>query len=138
MQHFPDAVQLLEAVADHLTDQVLPTLQEPRLRFRTLVAANVLAVVARELTLAPAQAPEEWRRLAALLGDEGECPPGYEEQRAAIERMNRRLCGAIERGDFDEPAAWKQLLAHCRQTAQDKLAIANPSFLERLAREGEK
>ena len=52
MQDRPGALELLEAVQAHLAQAVVPMLGEPGLRFRTLVAANVLGIVRRELALA--------------------------------------------------------------------------------------
>jgi Domain of unknown function (DUF6285) len=46
----PDAVELLEAVTEFLAGEVLPTLDDHRLKFRTLVALNALGIAYRELT----------------------------------------------------------------------------------------
>ena len=132
MQDRPTAIELIEAVSYHLSQQVIPTLRDPRLRFRTLVAANVLTIVVRELQLAETQAVAEWRRLCVLLGEEKEGrPPAHQQLVREIEAMNALLCRQIEAGHFDDPAAWHQLLGHCRETAQEKLAIANPEYLAR-------
>jgi hypothetical protein len=45
----PHAPELVEAVREFLTDEILPALEDRRLRFRTLVAANALGIAAREL-----------------------------------------------------------------------------------------
>ena len=62
----PVASELAEAVRLFLEQELLPTLADHRLRFRTLVAMNALSIVARE---APPPAPpsEEDRVLAARL-----------------------------------------------------------------------
>lgn len=129
MQGYPTITELIEAVRGHLTTHLIPTLSEPRLRFQTLVAANVLAVVARELELGQALGRQEWHRLANLLGHTGDCPADVAAQEAAIGEWNRLLCQQIEGGMFDDPAGYQHLLAHCRQTAQAHLQIANPKFL---------
>jgi hypothetical protein len=49
----PDARELIEAVSEFLGGEVLPTLEDHRLRFRTLVAMNALAIAYRELTSEP-------------------------------------------------------------------------------------
>jgi hypothetical protein len=46
----PDALELLEAVTEFLAGEVLPTLDDHRLKFRTLVALNALGIAYRELT----------------------------------------------------------------------------------------
>jgi hypothetical protein len=62
----PVAAELAEAVRLFLEQEILPTLDDHRLRFRTLVAMNALSIVAREAP-PPAAAPEEDRVLAARL-----------------------------------------------------------------------
>lgn len=135
MQDQPQATVLIEAVRQHLANQVLPTITEPRLRFQTLVAANVLDIVVRELTLAEPYSAAEWARLADLLARPGTMPANAAQRDAALTERNEALCQAIEAGAFDEPAAWSRLLAHCQQTAVEKLHIANPAYLQRLQEE---
>lgn len=62
----PVASELAEAVRDFLEKEILPTLDDHRLRFRTLVAMNALSIVAREAP-ALARPSEEDRALAARL-----------------------------------------------------------------------
>jgi hypothetical protein len=45
----PDASELIEAVFEFLASEVLPTADDQRLRFRTLVAMNALGIARREL-----------------------------------------------------------------------------------------
>jgi len=45
----PTAQELTEAIVEFLGDEILPTLTDHRLRFRTLVAMNALGIVHREL-----------------------------------------------------------------------------------------
>jgi hypothetical protein len=45
----PTPAELLEAVSEFLASEVLPTLDDHRLRFRMLVAINGLAITQRQL-----------------------------------------------------------------------------------------
>jgi hypothetical protein len=45
----PTAPELIEAVFEFLSTELLPTLDDHRLKFRTLVAMNALAIARREL-----------------------------------------------------------------------------------------
>jgi Domain of unknown function (DUF6285) len=45
----PAAPELIEAVFEFLSGELLPTVEDPRLRFRTLVAMNALGIARREL-----------------------------------------------------------------------------------------
>jgi Domain of unknown function (DUF6285) len=49
MHDRPTALELLEAVSDFLSTEVLPAATDHRLKFRTLVALNALAIARREL-----------------------------------------------------------------------------------------
>ena len=45
----PAAPELIEAVFEFLSGELLPTIDDQRLRFRTLVAMNALGIARREL-----------------------------------------------------------------------------------------
>ncbi len=45
----PTAAELVEATREFLEGEILPTLTDQRLRFRTLVAINALGIAQREL-----------------------------------------------------------------------------------------
>ena len=61
----PDAAELLEAVWEFLSAEVLPTLDDHRLKFRTLVAMNALGIARRELEADdPGLSQDELRELA--------------------------------------------------------------------------
>src|SRR5918995_4718146 len=45
----PDASELIEAVFEFLAGEVLPSADDHRLKFRTLVAMNALGIARREL-----------------------------------------------------------------------------------------
>ena len=45
----PNASELIEAVFEFLATEVLPTADDQRLRFRTLVAMNALGIARREI-----------------------------------------------------------------------------------------
>jgi hypothetical protein len=53
----PNARELAAAVHDFLEQEILPILDDHRLRFRTLVAMNALSIVERESP--PAQPPDQ-------------------------------------------------------------------------------
>jgi len=128
----PTAAELIAAARMQLERNVLPALTEPRLRFQTLVAANVLAIVERELAGGEAQLAAAWQRMAELLGDGATTPPAGAELRAAVAAQNLALCSAIRAGAFDAGPQRQALLTHLRRTAEAELAVANPRYLERV------
>jgi hypothetical protein len=63
----PTPDELAEAIEEFLAGEILPTLDDPRLRFRTLVALNALGIVRRELGKLPPEDDAEQRELAARI-----------------------------------------------------------------------
>jgi len=131
MYDHPTAAELIAAARMQLEQQVIPSITEPRLRFQTLVAANVLAIVERELAAGEAHLAATWRRAASLQGDPADQPAG-EMLRAAVAAQARRLCEDIRAGVYDDGPRRRALLTHLRRTAEEELLIANPRFLERV------
>ena len=76
MSERPTAPELVEAILEVLGGEILPTVTDQRLRFRTLVAMNALSIVYRELVeRLPPEDDAEQRELAARIRD-GDVPPG--------------------------------------------------------------
>jgi hypothetical protein len=72
----PTAPELVEAVLEFLGGEILPTVTDQRLRFRTLVAMNALSIVYRELLeRLPPEDDTEHRELAIRIRA-GDVPPG--------------------------------------------------------------
>ena len=53
MRDRPNALELLEAVNEFLAAEVLPLMDDHRMKFRTLVALNALGIARRELEAGP-------------------------------------------------------------------------------------
>lgn len=129
MQDRPDVQELLEAVRAFLEEEVVPGLEGPR-RFHARVAANLLAIVKRELAGEAAQLAAEWERLAVLLGGDGGRPPeGLAALRAAVRAMSAGLSERIRAGEADAGPFCAAVRAHLRETVHEKLRVANPRFL---------
>lgn len=120
MQDRPNAVELIAAVRHFLEHEILPVQDEQRVRFRTLVAANALAIVERELAVGSGPVEHERERLRLLVGsDHGEVP-----------ELRKELARRIRKGDADHGAWRHAVFTATLATVQAKLAIANPKFLE--------
>ena len=130
MQDRPDARELLDAVRGFLEEQVVPALEGTR-QFHARVAANVLAIVGRELELGDASLRSEWRCLGALLDrSPADEPVDAIALREAVRAMNVTLAERIRAGDADQEPWRSQVVAHLRASADDRLAIANPRYRE--------
>ena len=131
MQDRPNAQELVGAVAGFLSKEIVPVVSDPRLRFRVLIAANVLGIVARELRVGEAPLLAEWQRLIALLDVEADDPPARATQlRNSVATMNEELCARIRAGEADAGEWRSEVLNHVEQTVIDKLQVANPKYLK--------
>jgi hypothetical protein len=109
----PRTEELAEAVARWI-DAIRPELG-PREAFLARVAANVLGVVGRELTLGPAAQAAATERLTVLLDHGGD----YAE-------LNSELCRKLREGTMD--AATPGLIAALKANVLDQLAIDQPNY----------
>ena len=60
MSDRPNARELVAAVRAFLEEEILPTLSDHRLRFRTLVAMNALSIAERESPGPPEPSDTDW------------------------------------------------------------------------------
>ena len=116
LQDRPTAFELLDAVAGFLEHDAAAQL-DARLRFHARVAANALRIVRREWEEGPAQRDRQRELLAGLLGHDGEPAELWAE-----------LAGALRDGTVDWGDAG--VVAVLREITAQKLAIANPGYLE--------
>jgi hypothetical protein len=128
MQDRPTYAELLEAVQHFLETDAVPALEGPK-KFHARVAANVLAIVRRELESEDAQLRAEWERLRELLGLAGGPPTDRAELRRQVRQQTAELCERIRSGDADAGPWRSAVMAHVRQTVLDKLRVANPKYL---------
>lgn len=126
MQDRPDAPELAQAVREFIETEILSTVEDPRLRFRTLVAMNGIAILERELAFGPAFVRREVESLARLLGRDGPIPDDVDGLRRWASDLNRELARRIRAGETPQGT-----LAHLVATVADKLRIASPRYLER-------
>jgi Domain of unknown function (DUF6285) len=126
MQDRPHAAELAEAVREFIETEILPGIDDPRLRFRALVAANGLGILERELMIGPPLVRQEVESLARLLDREGPVPDDVEALRQWASDLNRELARRIRAGE-----APGGTLAHLLATVADKLRIASPRYLAR-------
>ena len=129
MQDRPTSVELLEAAADFVENELVPATQGAR-QFQARVVANVMRVVAREIKLEDPLVRHEVKALAQLLGRDSPHLHSLDDLRAAAVSMGEELTSRIRAGEADD-GDWRQIvLAVVRQSVEDKLRIANPRYLE--------
>ncbi len=105
----PSGSELLDAVAEFLSEQVVPA-QDGRLAFHSRVAANIVSIVSREIALGPELARRRRERLDRL---------------AVVDEAD--LADRIRSGVTDASSA--PVLDAVFESVIDKLLVANPGYL---------
>lgn len=126
MNDRPDAGELLEAVRRFLADEAVPALSGYA-RYQARVAANVVAIVAREIELEAEHLAAEWRGLAELHGADAEPPSDPGVLRSEIEAWNAALVEAIRAGQADEGPWRRAVFDHLERVVDRKLTVARGS-----------
>lgn len=110
----PTSAELMDSVIRFIEERVAPQLKD-RDAFHARVAVNALAAIKREMAGGAAAEAAQTRRLAQLLGHEGDWTA-----------LNRELCEKIRDGGLSptDPA----LLAHLRASIIDQVRIDQPNY----------
>ena len=115
----PDARRLLRAMADTLTDEVLPATSGGA-KHAVRVVANLCRILEREAELGTAATASTRRDLADLLGRDGSLP----ELVAALDDRLRRAADDRDDDSIFEARAHALLLGDVRR----RLAIDRPGY----------
>lgn len=129
MQDRPNADELLSAVENFLREEVVEK-TEGSLRYNGRVAANVIAIIRRELEQEEAQVSAEWDSINDLLGDPPPRPRERTAVRAVIDQRTETLIERIRAGDADAGEFRTAVLAHLRLSVRNKLTVTNPAWLD--------
>jgi hypothetical protein len=115
MQDRPTAPELLDAVAEYLFAELRPEVPREH-RFKVLVAANVCAVVAREIRAGDEPDRRDLELFNELLGGE------VGDVREAAAKLSRRL----RSGELDDRI--DELAPRLEEHVRRKLEVARPGY----------
>ena len=125
-QDRPDAAELLDAVAEFIVDDVREWAPREK-RFQVLVAANLCAVVARELRAGEAPLAADLTLFRELLGGGAE-PLHGTELHDAVREAERELARRVRAGELDDRL--DELADRLREHVRRKLDVARPGYAE--------
>jgi hypothetical protein len=115
MQDRPTAPELLESVAEYLFSELRPEVPREQ-RFKVLVAANLCAVVAREIRAGDQPDQEDLELFNELLGHQ------VDDAHAAAAELSIRL----RSGELDDRI--DELAPRLEEHVRRKLEIARPGY----------
>jgi hypothetical protein len=126
MQDRPTAPELLDSLAEYLFGELRPEVPAEQ-RFKVLVAANICAVVARELRAGEDPSVADAALFRDLLGmPAAEIAPG--EADSAAGSLAAELSSRIRAGELDKRLP--ELLDALRDHVKRKLEIARPGYTD--------
>jgi len=117
MQDRPDAADLLDSVAEYLFAELRPEVPREQ-RFKVLVAANLCAVVAREIRAGEEPEQEDLTLFGELLGRK------VDDVRAAAAELSDR----IRSGELDDRI--EELAPRLEEHVRRKLEVARPGYTD--------
>ena len=126
-QDRPGRAALLEAVAEFLFTEVRNSVPREQ-RFQVLVAANVCAVIAREIRSGPGPLLEDLLLFHSLLDRE---VTGTDDLNSDVRAAQVEVASRIRSGAFDDRL--DEVAAALREHVRRKLAIARPGYDENRA-----
>ena len=127
MRNKPDAAELLHIARETLLNDLLELLPEER-RYAMRMAANALAIAARETEVGEADLVDELRLLSELYGEDVVQDSGATLQERSA-KMNKRFARDIRDGIFDGACA-QGVRALLMDQVRARLAISNPAYLK--------
>jgi len=124
-QDRPTAPELLEAVAEYLFAELRPEVPRGQ-RFKVLVAANICAVVAREIRAGEGPSREDLALFLELLGESGPVPDDPAELADETRRAAADLSRKLRSGELDERI--EELTPRLAEHVRRKVEIARPGY----------
>ena len=123
MQDRPTAAEVLVTIGEYLDEEVLPAV-EVALRYKTLVAANLIKVLERELAAGDGPQRRERERLAALLGVTAD----GEDLAGDLLRLNAELQARLRAPELPSREFLLAARAALEASALDNLAVNKPGY----------
>jgi hypothetical protein len=127
MRNNPDAAGLLRIVRDTLLNELADSLPEEQ-QYAVRMAANALAIAAREAETGEADLVKELRLLSELYGEDVVQAAGA-SLHERIAKMNKRFARDIRDGIFDGACA-QGVQALLMDQVRARLRISNPNYLK--------
>lgn len=128
MQDRPSAAELLATIGEYLDQDVLPLMQG-NLRYHTLVAANLVAILGREVQAGTGPARREQAELTALLGEPGGgAPAGEEDLDASLLHLHGALQQRLLGAELPDRAFLLTARDALERATLDKLAVNKPGY----------
>lgn len=114
--------EMVKAMLAKLQERLVPKLQDPRIRRRTVVAVKVLSIIDRRIAKGLDPQPGEWDDVRSALQTKPDAIPLIDAVEAAVEKYAAELKDKLKDGDAENEAGARQAAAGLlRATIMSKL-----------------
>jgi hypothetical protein len=127
--------EMAAKLRDKLENELIPKLQNQKIRTRTAVAVSVIALVDRQIGQGEEGLAGEWEKLRQLTKDQPKALQLVESLKAAIDKYDDEIRTKSREAEADEPAMRKAANGVIRGAIMAKLKALQDIDREEEARE---
>lgn len=117
--------RLTDAIRERLETELIPKLQNSKVRSRTVVGMNVLAIAEKQIGKGQPANPEEWERLRHFVKDQPEVLKMVDTFEEAVARVEAEIAVKVKDSEADEGKLRKGMMEIIRAVVLKKIAEAS-------------
>jgi hypothetical protein len=129
--------EMARKLREKLETELIPKLQNQKIRTRTAVAVNVIALVDRQIGQGEGQLDDEWEKLRDITRDQPKALALVESLKVAIDKYDEEIRTKSRDAEADEPAMRRAANGVIRSAIMAKLKALQDLDREEEAREKE-
>lgn len=117
--------RLTDAIRERLETELIPKLQNSKVRSRTVVGMNVLAIAEKQIGKGQPANPEEWERLRHFVKDQPEVLKMVDTFEEAVAKVEAEIAVKVKDSEADEGKLRKGMMEIIRAVVLKKIAEAS-------------
>jgi len=128
--------RLTEAIRERLEKELIPKLEKSKVRSRTVVGMNVLAIAEKQVGKGQPADPAEWARLRHFVKEQPEVLTMVDAFEEAISKVEAEIAEKVRDAEADEGKLRKGMMEIIRAVVLKKIAEASKDEAEAETAEG--
>ncbi len=117
--------RLTDAIRERLETELIPKLQKSKVRSRTVVGMNVLAIAEKQIGKGQPANPEEWERLRNFVKEQPEVLKMVDTFEEAVAKVEAEISVKVRDAEADEGKLRKGMMEIIRAVVLKKIAEAS-------------
>ncbi len=114
--------KLTEAIRERLEKELIPNLKKSKVRTRTVVGMNVLAIAEKQIGKGQPANPDEWERLRTFVKDQPDVLALVDNLEQAIAKVEGDIAEKVREAEADEAKLRAGMMAIIRAVIMKKIA----------------